>query len=71
MIVIVNKFFFFNIYNIKFQAEDRLKIVEDQRRLHEDRMKMEEEQSRRNKEEQEKILGRKNSRAKVSFGFKL
>lgn len=53
-----------------FQAEERLAMVEEQRKMEEERQKLRREQDRRVKEEQKKILGKNNSRPKLSFSLK-
>lgn len=53
-----------------FQAEDRLAIIEEQRKMDEERQKMRKEQEKRVKEEQKMILGKNNSRPKLSFSLK-
>lgn len=45
-------------------------MVEEQRLMDEERQKMRKEQERRVKEEQKKILGKNNSRPKLSFSLK-
>lgn len=51
-------------------AEDRLAIIEEQRKMDEERQKMRKEQEKRVKEEQKIILGKNNSRPKLSFSLK-
>lgn len=51
-------------------AEDRLAIIEEQRKMDEERQKMRKEQEKRVKEEQKMILGKNNSRPKLSFSLK-
>lgn len=53
-----------------FQAEERLAMVEEQRKMEEERQKMRKEAEKRKKEEQKKILGKNNSRPKLSFSLK-
>lgn len=53
-----------------FQAEDRLAIIEEQRAMHEERQKMKKDQEKRVREEQKMILGKNNSRPKLSFSIK-
>lgn len=65
-ILIKNFFFQFLLY----QAEERLLIIEEQRKMDEQRQKMRKEQEKRVKEEQNIILGKKNSRPKLSFSIK-
>jgi hypothetical protein len=45
-------------------------MVEEQRLMDEEKQKMRKEQERRVKEEQKKILGKNNSRPKLSFSLK-
>lgn len=45
-------------------------MVEQQRLMEEERRKMRKEQEKRVKEEQKKILGKNNSRPKLSFSLK-
>lgn len=52
------------------QAEERLLIIEEQRKMDEQRQKMKKEQEKRVKEEQKIILGKGNSRPKLSFSIK-
>lgn len=51
------------------QAEEQLKLVEDQRRMLEEKQRMEDDERRRKKREQEVILNKKNARPKVSFSL--
>lgn len=53
-----------------FQAEERLAMVEEQRKIDEERQRLRKEQDKRIKEEQKKILGKNNSRPKLSFSLK-
>lgn len=52
------------------QAEERLSIIEEQRKMDEERQRMRKEQDKRVKEEQKVILGKNNSRPKLSFSLK-
>lgn len=52
------------------QAEERLSIIEEQRKMDEERQKMRKEHAKRVKEEQKMILGKNNSRPKLSFSLK-
>lgn len=52
------------------KAEDRLAIVEEQRKMEEERQRLRKEHEKRVKEEQKKILGKNNSRPKLSFSLK-
>jgi len=45
-------------------------MVEEQRKIEEDRMRLNREQDKRAKEEQKKILGKNNSRPRLSFALK-
>lgn len=45
-------------------------MVEEQRKIDEERRRLEKEQEKRSKEEQKKILGKNNSRPKLSFSLK-
>jgi len=45
-------------------------MVEEQRLIHEERLKMEEERKKQTRQEQNVILGKKNSRPKLSFQLK-
>lgn len=45
-------------------------MIEEQRKMDEERQKMKKEQEKRVKEEQKKILGKNNSRPKLSFSLK-
>ncbi|KOC66496.1 UPF0430 protein, partial [Habropoda laboriosa] len=51
-------------------AEERLAMVEQQRLMEEERQRMRKEHEKRVKEEQKKILGKNNSRPKLSFTLK-
>ncbi|KAH0811225.1 hypothetical protein GEV33_011566 [Tenebrio molitor] len=51
-------------------AEERLAMVEEQRKMDEERQRLRKEQEKRVKEEQKKILGKNNSRPKLSFSLK-
>lgn len=52
------------------QAEERLSIIEEQRKMDEERQRMRKDQEKRVKEEQKMILGKNNSRPKLSFSLK-
>lgn len=60
----------YNVFHLPLQAEERLAIVEEQRKLEEERHKLRREHERRVKEEQKVILGKNNSRPKLSFSLK-
>lgn len=59
-----------NIYLPLLKAEERLAIIEEQRLMDEERQRMRKEQEKRVKEEQKVILGKNNSRPKLSFSLK-
>ena len=52
-----------------FQAEDRLKMIEDQMKIDQEKQKLKKKEDKRVKSEQKMILGKDNSRPKLSFGF--
>ena len=52
-----------------FQAEDRLKMIEDQMKIDQEKQKLKKKEEKRVKSEQKMILGKDNSRPKLSFGF--
>lgn len=67
----LNDVFLNKIRNIEFvQAEERLAMVEEQRKIEEERQRLKKDQEKRLKEEQKKILGKNNSRPKLSFSLK-
>jgi len=45
-------------------------MIEEQRLIHEQRVKMEDERKKQLRQEQNVILGKKNSRPKLSFSLK-
>ena len=51
------------------QAEEQLKLVEEQRQMLERKQKLEDEERRRAKREQEVILNKKNARPRLSFSL--
>jgi arginine and glutamate-rich protein 1 len=51
------------------QAEEQLKLVEDQRKILEERQRLEDTERRRVREEQEIILNKKNARPRLSFAL--
>jgi hypothetical protein len=55
---------------VSLKAEERLAMVEEQRKMEEERQRLRKEQEKRVKEEQKKILGKNNSRPKLSFSLK-
>jgi len=63
-------FIIYNIIYLFWQAEERLAIIEEQRLMDEERQRMRKEQEKRVKEEQKVILGKNNSRPKLSFSLK-
>lgn len=58
------------VYCFISQAEERLAMIEEQRKIDEVKQKLKKEQEKRVKEEQKKILGKNNSRPKLSFSLK-
>ena len=52
-----------------FQAEERLKMIEDQMRIEQEKHKLRKREEKRMKEEQKKILGKGNARPKLSFSL--
>lgn len=52
------------------KAEERLAMVEEQRRMDEERQRLQRQQEIRIKEEQKIILGKNNSRPRLSFALK-
>ncbi|XP_049318585.1 UPF0430 protein CG31712 isoform X7 [Bactrocera dorsalis] len=52
------------------EAEERLAMIEEQRLMEEKRQRMRKEEEKRVKEEQKMILGKNNSRPKLSFSLK-
>jgi hypothetical protein len=62
---------FANAYLLIFQAEERLGMVAEKRRLIEEKRSAEEEMKKQEKWAQEVILNKtKNARPKLSFGFR-
>jgi uncharacterized protein YlxW (UPF0749 family) len=55
---------------VLLKAEERLAMVEEQRKMEEERQRLRKEQEKRVKEEQKKILGKNNSRPRLSFSLK-
>jgi len=51
-------------------AEERLEMIEEQRKIDEKRQILKRDQEKRVKEEQKKILGKNNSRPRLSFALK-
>ena len=52
-----------------FQAEERLKMIEDQMKIEEEKRKLKRREEKRMKEEQKIILGKGNARPKLSFSL--
>lgn len=52
-----------------YKAEEQQKLLEEQRKLLEERQKFEDEKRKREKEEQKLILGKQNTRPKLSFSL--
>lgn len=52
------------------QAEERLKIIEEQMKIENEKQRLKRKEEKREKKEQAAILGKDNSRQKLSFGFK-
>ncbi len=59
--------FFF--YILIFKAEERLKIIEEQMKIDQEKQKLKRKEEKRAKNEQKKILGKDNSRPKLSFAL--
>lgn len=51
------------------QAEEQLKLVEDQRKMLEEKQQLEDKRRHETKREQEVILNKKNARPKLSFSI--
>ena len=51
------------------QAEERLKMIEEQMKIENEKQKLKKKEDKRVKSEQKMILGKDNSRPKLSFGF--
>ena len=51
------------------QAEERLKMIEEQMKIEEDKLKFKRREEKKVKNEQKKILGKDNSRPKLSFAI--
>ena len=54
---------------LDWQAEERLAMVEQQRKMEEDRQRMQRDHEKRMRDEQHLILGKKNARPKLSFSL--
>ena len=60
----------FVIYNILLiKAEERLKIIEEQMKIDQEKQKLKRKEEKRARNEQKKILGKDNSRPKLSFAL--
>ena len=58
------------IYNILLiKAEERLKIIEEQMKIDQEKQKLKRKEEKRARNEQKKILGKDNSRPKLSFAL--
>jgi len=53
----------------KKMAEERLKIIEEQMKIDQEKQKLKKKEEKRAKTEQKKILGKDNSRPKLSFAI--
>jgi len=53
----------------KNMAEERLKIIEEQMKIDQEKQKLKRKEEKRAKNEQKKILGKDNSRPKLSFAL--
>lgn len=51
------------------KAEERLKIIEEQMKIDQEKQKLKRKEEKRAKNEQKKILGKDNSRPKLSFAL--
>ena len=51
------------------QAEERLKLIEDQMKIDQEKLKLKKKEEKKAKNEQKKILGKDNSRPKLSFAL--
>ena len=54
---------------ILIQAEERLKMIEEQMKIEEEKLKFKRREEKKVKNEQKKILGKDNSRPKLSFAI--
>ena len=52
------------------KAEERLKIIEEQMKIENEKQRLKKKEEKAAKKEQAAILGKDNSRQKLSFGFK-
>lgn len=62
-------FLYFLFLNSYFKAEERLKIIEEQMKIDQEKQKLKRKEEKRAKNEQKKILGKDNSRPKLSFAL--
>ena len=53
----------------KFQAEERLKMIEEQMKIEQEKQKWKKKEEKRIKEEQKLLLGKNNARPKLSFSL--
>ena len=56
--------------NVCFQAEERLKIIEEQMKIENEKQRLKKKEEKAAKKEQKAILGKDNSRPKMSFSVK-
>ena len=54
---------------VLIQAEERLKMIEEQMKIEEEKLKFKRREEKKVKNEQKKILGKDNSRPKLSFAI--
>ena len=54
---------------VSIQAEERLKMIEEQMKIEEEKLKFKRREEKKVKNEQKKILGKDNSRPKLSFAI--
>ena len=54
---------------ILFQAEERLKLIEEQMKIDQEKQRLKRKEDKKAKNEQKKILGKDNSRPKLSFAI--
>ena len=52
-----------------FKAEERLKIIEEQMKIDQEKQRLKRKEEKKAKNEQKKILGKDNSRPKLSFAI--
>ena len=58
------------LINVCFQAEERLKIIEEQMKIENEKQRLKKKEEKAAKKEQKAILGKDNSRQKLSFSVK-